>query len=81
MHPKPEYISPLVKPMSNEYRIEPAGTAFILVDDLGEQVGTYPTEDAAQQDIERCRSGGLKNCLRGALVGYKASEIHLSDKG
>jgi len=42
--------------MSNEYRIEPAGPAFIVIDPWGEQlVNTYPTEDAAQQDIERCK--------------------------
>ncbi len=41
--------------MSNEYRIEPAGPSFIVIDGLGEQVGTYPTEDAAQQDVERCK--------------------------
>jgi len=41
--------------MSNEYRIEPAGRAFIVIDDVGEQVDTYPTKEAAQQDIERCK--------------------------
>ncbi len=41
--------------MSNEYRIEPAGPAFIVIDYAGEQVGTYPTEDAAKRDIERCQ--------------------------
>ena len=40
--------------MSNNYRIEPVGSAFIVIDDLGEPVGRYPTEDAAQQDIQRC---------------------------
>ena len=41
--------------MSTEYHIEPDGSQFILIDDLGEQVGTYPTADAAKQDIERCK--------------------------
>jgi hypothetical protein len=42
--------------MSNEYRIEPSGAAFIVMDPWGEQlVNTYPTEDAAKQDIERCK--------------------------
>ena len=41
--------------MSNDYRIEPAGTAFIVIDPAGEQlVDTYPTEAAAKHDIERC---------------------------
>ncbi len=41
--------------MSNEYRIEPAGPAFIVIDYAGEQVNTYLTEEAAKQDIERCK--------------------------
>jgi len=40
--------------MSTSKRIELAGSAFIVIDDLGEQVGAYPTENAAQKDIERC---------------------------
>jgi hypothetical protein len=41
--------------MSNEYRIEPAGPAFTVVDPWGEQLANaYPSEDAAKQDIERC---------------------------
>jgi hypothetical protein len=42
--------------MSAEYRIEAAGSQFIVVDPWGEQLEhTYPTEDAARQDIERCK--------------------------
>jgi hypothetical protein len=41
--------------MTNDYRIESVGSAFIVIDDLGEPVGRYPTEDAARQDIERCK--------------------------
>jgi hypothetical protein len=42
--------------MSNDYRIVPAGTQFTVVDPWGEQlVGTYATEDAAKEDIERCK--------------------------
>jgi hypothetical protein len=26
-----------------------------VIDDAGEQVGTYPTEEAAKKDIERCQ--------------------------
>jgi hypothetical protein len=40
---------------SNEPRIELAGPAFIVMDPWGERVNTYPTEDAAKQDIERCK--------------------------
>ncbi len=41
--------------MSNGYRVEPVGNAFIVIDDLGEPVGRYPTEEEAQKDIERCK--------------------------
>jgi len=41
--------------MSTEYRIEPAGNQFSVIDLWGEQVDSYPTEDAARQDIERCK--------------------------
>jgi len=41
--------------MRNEYRIEPAGSQFTVIDPWDEQVNTYPTEDAAKQDIERCK--------------------------
>jgi hypothetical protein len=42
--------------MTNEYCIEPAGPAFIVIDPWGEQlVDTYPTEEASKQDIERCK--------------------------
>ena len=41
--------------MIYDYRIEPVGSAFIVIDDLGEPVGRYPTEDAARQEIERCK--------------------------
>jgi uncharacterized protein YcgI (DUF1989 family) len=40
--------------MKHEYRIEPLGTRFRVIDPNGEQVGAYSTEDAAQQDMERC---------------------------
>jgi hypothetical protein len=42
--------------MSDEYRIEPAGNAFIVIDPWGERlVDVFPTEDAAQKDIEHCK--------------------------
>jgi hypothetical protein len=50
-----EYNSLLVKPMTNEYRIEPAGLAFIVVDPWGETVNMYPTEDSAKEDVRRCK--------------------------
>jgi hypothetical protein len=41
---------------TNEYRIEPSGAAFIVIDPWGEKlVDVFPTEDAAKQDIERCK--------------------------
>jgi hypothetical protein len=42
--------------MSNGYRIEVVGNAFIVTDLRGERlVDVFPTEDAAKQDIERCK--------------------------
>lgn len=41
--------------MKYEYRIEPVANAFIVIDDLGEPVGRYPTAEEAQKDIERCK--------------------------
>jgi hypothetical protein len=41
--------------MSTEYHIEPSGSQFIVIDPGGEQVNAHPTEDAAKQEIERCK--------------------------
>ncbi len=42
--------------MTTEYRIEPAGNAFIVIDPWGERlVDVFPTEEAAKEDIERCK--------------------------
>ena len=41
--------------MINEYRIEPVGSRFAVIDPWGERVGTYPTGEVAKQDIERCK--------------------------
>ena len=41
--------------MRAEYRIESAGHQFTIIDAVGNQVGIYPTEEAAQQAVERRR--------------------------
>ncbi len=42
--------------MSDEYRMEPAGDAFIVIDPWGERlVDVFPTEEAAKEEIERCK--------------------------
>jgi hypothetical protein len=41
--------------MNTEYRVETAGSQFTVIDPWGEQVDTYATEEAAKQDIERCK--------------------------
>ena len=55
--PRPplEYSRLLVKAMSAEYRIEPAGHQFTIIDAAGNQVGIYPTEEVARQAVERRR--------------------------
>ena len=41
--------------MTGDYRIEPSGTEFIVIDPWGERlVDIFPTLEAAQKDIERC---------------------------
>lgn len=40
--------------MSTEYRVQRSGGAFTVIDPWREVVGTYPTPEAAAQDIERC---------------------------
>lgn len=55
--------------MNTSYRIEPAGTGFVVIDPWGEHlVDTYPTEDAAQQDIERCKAEDSMYDTAGQLV-------------
>jgi hypothetical protein len=61
--------------MSNEYRIEPAGNAFIVIDDLGEHVNTYPTEEAAKQDIERCKHEAMHEAAK--LLVDNAIKTHM----
>jgi hypothetical protein len=41
--------------MKNEYRIEPTGNQFTVIDPWGEQVNTYLRQNAAKQDIQRCK--------------------------
>jgi hypothetical protein len=42
--------------MIDNYRVEPAGDHFIVIDPWGERlVNDYPTEEAAEEDIVRCR--------------------------
>jgi hypothetical protein len=42
--------------MSDEYRVKPAGNAFIVIDPWEEQlVDVFPTEEEAKEDIERCK--------------------------
>jgi len=41
--------------MTKEYKIESDGAEFIVIDGTGETIGVYLTQDAAEQDIERCK--------------------------
>ena len=44
-----------VTTMTKEFKIESDGVEFIVIDDTGETVGVYPTQDAVEQEIERCK--------------------------
>ncbi len=41
--------------MDTEYRIEPVGSQYIVVDPWDEIVGRYTSAEEAQQSIERCK--------------------------
>jgi len=62
------YSRALVTIMGIGYHIEPSGNAFIAIDPSGEQVGTYPTEDAARQAIERCKQNDALYSDAGQLL-------------
>jgi hypothetical protein len=68
-------VAASVKLMENEYSIEPVGVQFAVVDPWGEQVGTYPTEEAAKQDIERCKKDDAM------LLVDNAVEAHMEKFG
>jgi hypothetical protein len=67
--------------MSDEYRIERAGNAFIVIDPWGERlVDVFPTEDAAKQDIERCKREDAMYETANQLVDI-AIEAHIQKFG
>ena len=41
--------------MNPKYGVEHVGEQFIVVRHWGEIVGSYPSEEEAQQNIERCK--------------------------
>jgi len=66
--------------MSTEYRIEPIGDIFIVVDRWGGIVDRYPTKEAARQDIERCkRDDGMRETAK--LLIDRAVNIHMELHG
>jgi hypothetical protein len=51
--------------MNTNYRIEPSGNQFEVIDPWGEKlVDVFPTEEAAQEDIERCKKKTLCTKMR-----------------
>jgi len=40
--------------LTNAFRVELIGNQFQVIDASGEEMGTYPSEDAARQAMERC---------------------------
>jgi hypothetical protein len=40
--------------VKNEYRIEPIGAEFRVINPEGAQVGSFSTEDDARQGMQRC---------------------------
>ncbi len=62
--------------MSNEYRLEPAGPAFIVIDPAGEIVNRYTTEDAALQDIRTLQGGRRHVRSSEATGGHRYQGAH-----
>jgi hypothetical protein len=42
--------------MANAYRIKPDGPQFLIIDQTGETVGAYKTEQEAEYEIDVCMS-------------------------
>jgi hypothetical protein len=66
--------------MKNEYSIEPDGSEFIVVDPGGATIGVYPTEDAANEDIERAKKNDAMWNNAKLLVGI-AIKAHMRTFG
>jgi hypothetical protein len=45
--------------MANEYRIRPDGPQFLIIDQNGETVGVYKTEQEAANEIDLCMRDDL----------------------
>lgn len=59
--------------MKTEYRIKSVGQQFIMIDPVGQQVGTYSTEEAAKADMERRREEQMHETAKQLLdVAVKA---------
>lgn len=41
--------------METTYHIEASGNKYTVIDSWQEEVGTFATEDAAKQEIDRCQ--------------------------
>jgi len=50
--------------LKKEYSIRHYGSQFMLIAPCGEQVGVYPTEEAARQDIERFRTESMSQTAK-----------------
>jgi hypothetical protein len=59
------------------YRIEPAGTAFRVIDPWGEYlVDSFLTREAAQRDIDRCKREDEMCETAKQLVGHRHRSPH-----
>lgn len=67
--------------MKNNYRIEPDGNHFIVVDPWGEQlVDDFPTRKAAELDIERCKKED-RLCESAKLLVDTVVKAHMKING
>ena len=69
--------------MRTEYRIEPHGAEFILIEDSRGMVGIYSTSEAAEADLVRClKKDGMSDTAQCLVnVAIKAfMKIHGVDR-
>jgi hypothetical protein len=62
------------------FRVELIGNQFRVIDAGGEEMGTYPTEDAARQVLERCEKDAAMLSTAELLVNI-AVKTHMLTHG
>jgi hypothetical protein len=66
--------------LANAFRVAFVRNQYRVIDAVGEEVGAYPTEDAAKQGLERCEKDAamLYIAARAASAGTKIRMVSLA---